>query len=296
MSQRSYRPRTEKHERRLAIRGIEHCVHEWGTQGNPLIVLLHGWGDCGATFQFLVDELRQPSFIVAPDWRGFGDSEHNAGAYWFPDYLADLDALLEHYSPDAPAVLVGHSMGGNVAALYAGVRPDRVAALVNAEGFGLPDSIPASAPENYRRWLRACRARRSHPGYADADALVEKIKAGSPALSDERARFVAACWARGTPRLHLKADMAHRWPNAVLYRRAEALACWREITAPTLLIYGKETAFADAAAAWQQDGSRPVPQAVVQGVPGAGHMLHFEQPAALAAAIEAFLGENVRGL
>ena len=56
--------------------------------------------------------------------------------------------MIAVFSPNQPVNLLGHSMGGNIASLYAGVRPDRVATLINVEGFGLPDSDPerSSAP------------------------------------------------------------------------------------------------------------------------------------------------------
>jgi len=115
----------------LHLRGLDYRVHEWGDPQDPALIMLHGWGDCGASFQFTVDELQRDWYVVAPDWRGFGDSAHNDGAYWFPDYVADLDALLAALAVPEPCRLVGHSMGGNVAALFAGAFPDRVSGLVN---------------------------------------------------------------------------------------------------------------------------------------------------------------------
>ena len=149
-----------------AIRGINYVVNTWGNADDPLLVYLHGWGDTGSTFQFVVDELRQRWFVVAPDWRGFGRSSVATGAattaYWFADYLADLDHLLKHYSPSKSVRLVGHSMGGNVAGLYAGAMPERVQSFVNIEGFGLPDSDPDAAPDRYRRWIDSYCGQRYH--------------------------------------------------------------------------------------------------------------------------------------
>jgi pimeloyl-ACP methyl ester carboxylesterase len=105
-----------------AIRGLDYHCRIWGNPRAPIIVLLHGFQDVSASWQFTVDALQGDWFIVAPDWRGYGLTQWSgADAYWFPDYLGDLDALLDEFSLDAPVNLVGHSMGGNVGGLYAGV-------------------------------------------------------------------------------------------------------------------------------------------------------------------------------
>lgn len=287
-----YRPRIERRTRRLAIRGVDYHVQEWGERHWPTLIMLHGWGDCGASFQFTVDALRHDWHVIAPDWRGFGDSGHNAQAYWFPDYLADLDALLAGLEIGEPCTLIGHSMGGNVAGLFAGVFPERVAAFINIEGFGLPDSDPNDAPVRYRKWIESGRARREHPGFDNLKPLVSRIRQRSPHLDAARARFIAGLWAARSAdgRWHLKADIAHRWPNPVLYRLAEARACWRRITAPVLLISGAQTEFREAASRWHAHAATDdYVNARGVTVGNAGHMVHFEQPQALAAEIEAFL-------
>ncbi len=81
----------------VPLRGVRYHLYVWGEAlpaEAPTLLCLHGWGDLGASFQFLADVLPADWRILAPDWRGFGRSQHNVGPYWFPDYLADLDALL----------------------------------------------------------------------------------------------------------------------------------------------------------------------------------------------------------
>ena len=275
---------------------MDYSVNEWGNREAPLLYLLHGWGDAGGTFQFLVDELERDWFVVAPDWRGFGNSRFRAESYWFPDYVADLDALLEIYSPDTPARLVGHSMGANVAGLYAGVMPERVSAFVNVEGFGLADSKPENAPANYRRWIEAGREMRGYASYRSYEELVPKILKRSPRMAPDRALFVARTWARETDNgIELRADPAHKLPNAVQYRRAEALACRAAATARVMIVTGAESDFHAAAKPWldeeQDRHSYRVSESVV--IPGAGHMVHFEQPRRLAEAVEAFLSPDL---
>jgi pimeloyl-ACP methyl ester carboxylesterase len=271
------------------LRGVDYHVNEWGDPLDPLIILLHGWGDCGATFQFVVDALEHDWFVIAPDWRGFGlsaEGRNGTAAYWFPEYLADLDALLAIYSPDAAVSFVGHSMGANVAGLYAGVMPERVAAFVNVEGFGLPDADAAAAPANYRRWIEVGRKIEPYSTYETYEALAARIARRNPGVRPDRALFIARHWATEdvTGTVRLRADPAHKLPNAVLYRRSEAEACWSRISARVLRVCGADSEFAAAAAAWVPGRDWPT-----EVIAGAGHMVHFEQPERLAALLESFL-------
>ncbi len=290
-----YQPRRDLREVRLSIRGIDYRICEWGKPDRAPVFYLHGWGDAASTFQLVADELDDEHRIVAPDWRGFGLSGRAGSAYWFPDYLADLDALLEAYSPDDPVTLVGHSMGANVAGLYAGSLPDRVAAFVNIEGFGLAPTDPATAPENYRRWIERGRAGERFASYASYEELARRLMHRNDRLTLERALFVAEQWASQDNEgvVRLRADPAHKLPNAVLYRREEAEACWRAVTARVLLVTGAETDFKPAVKSWlDPDPERhPFHGAPTEVVPDAGHMVHFDAPDQLAAILRRFLAE-----
>jgi pimeloyl-ACP methyl ester carboxylesterase len=166
------------------IRRLRYHVRHWPGDPARRIVLLHGWMDVSASFQFLVDALAGNWDVYAPDWRGYGLTDWgHSDCYWFPDYIADLEALLEAFHADAAVNLVGHSLGGNVAALYAGIRPERVARLVNLEGFGLAATTPDQAPGRYRRWLDELHAPPSLKPYADFDALADRLQKGNPRLS-----------------------------------------------------------------------------------------------------------------
>ena len=287
-SAQAYSPVQHGRRREFDIRGARYSVTEWGDPGAPLFLFLHGWADTGSTFQFVVDALAGDWHIVAPDWRGFGRSTTSAASYWFPDYLADLHELLKLYSPGQPARLVGHSMGANVAALYAGTMPERVRAFVNLEGFGLTDSDPADAPARYRDWIRAGERNPAFSIYADRHALANRIAKRNPGMMPAHAAFVASEW--GTEladgRLGLRADPLHKLPNPVLYRRAEAEACWRAIEADVLFVTGGASDharhFGD-----QELTSRLGGDTV--SIDGAGHMLHFDAPTELASIIELFL-------
>lgn len=283
-----YSPVQRSLRREFDIRGARYSVTEWGDPGAPLFVFLHGWADTGSTFQFVVDALQADWHVVAPDWRGFGRSTVAGASYWFPDYLADLDELLNIYTPERPARLVGHSMGANVAALYAGAMPERVQAFVNVEGFGLMDSDPSDAPGRYREWLKAAQGNATFSVYSDWQALTTRIAKRNPHMDPALAEFVASEWGIELEdgRVSLRADPLHKMPNPVLYRRAEAEACWRMITADVLLVTGGAS---DHARYFGAANQAHCPGDSAVSIEKAGHMLHFEAPAELAAEIEAFL-------
>jgi len=288
-----YQPRRVPRHETLVIRDLEHHVTRWGDDRAPPIVLLHGWMDTGETFQFLIDELDDRYSFVAPDWRGFGRSAWESHGYWFPNYLADLDALLDLVSPGVPATVIGHSMGGNVASLYAGVRPQRVGRLINIEGFGLPRTEAERAPERYAQWLDQLKENPSFAGYATAEQLAGFLVRRNPRIAAERAAFIANSWTRETPggQRAIRHDPRHKMVNPVIYRREEAAACWSRISAPMLLLLAEHSEFLGRLG---DEGSTQALQQIfqtarIETVPGVGHMMHHEQPAEVALRIGAFL-------
>jgi pimeloyl-ACP methyl ester carboxylesterase len=292
---------TPSRSAQLSIRGLRHHVREWGSAAAPKLFLLHGWMDVSASFQFTVDELERDWFVIAPDWRGFGLSEWSDQGYWFPDYLSDLDHLLNHYAADQPARIAGHSMGGIIAGLYAGVRPERVRRLVLAEGFGLPPTNPDQAPERYGRWLAQNRDPPRLKPYRTFDQVAQRLRANNPRLTEERARYLAQHWAAERPdgSIHLRADPRHKMVNPILYRAEEAMACWRRIAAPVLWLWGDESGLAKLAGVdgGELDGYRACYASLAEKtITAAGHMMHLDQPAAFAQAIEDFMGNDDQDL
>jgi pimeloyl-ACP methyl ester carboxylesterase len=286
--------RPPRHETR-DFRGLPHHLIRWGPDSGDPVLFLHGYADAAATFQFVADELAPTLPVVAIDWRGFGHSARApGGCYWFPDYYADLEAFIDALCPQGPARVVGHSMGANVAMIYAGVRPARVRALVNLEGFGLPRTTPDQAPGRVGKWLDQLAGAAEFGDYADVAELAGRIQKRNPRLSRERAEWVAACWSAPKPGggVRLLADPAHRLVNPYLYRREEMEACWRRIEAPVLLVLGDQS---ELVARLGLEGGietfRPLVRNLrIERVAGAGHMLHHEEPRAVARLIESFLG------
>ena len=266
-------------------------------------MLLHGWMDVGASFQFLVDALAREWYAIAPDLRGFGRSAWQAQGYWFHDYFADLEALLAHFLGDAPARIVGHSLGGNIAMGYAGVRPSRVSRLVSLEGFGIPAEAPDVAPRKVAKWLDAIARPRGFKTYESLEAVADKLQSKNARLPRDKAEFLAAQWAAAFPdgRAELVSDPRHKLPFPHVYRMDEIYAIWRDITAPVLWVAAEDSEIprwlashpeGEAGADGLEEVRRRiahVPGATLATVSDAGHMLHHDQPQQVAALIEPFL-------
>ncbi len=288
-----YVPRRAPEALELTLRGLRHHVTRWPGEDPEPVFLLHGWMDTGDTFQFLVDALPDRRTCIAPDWRGFGRSEWPAEGYWFPDYYADLEALIDHYAPGRPVTLVGHSMGGNIATMYAGIRPERVRRVVSIEGFGLLRTDPGQAPGRYREWLDQVREPPRFASFPSFEAFVHLLVRRNPRLAPERAAFVAAAWTERRPdgSVVVRSDPAHKRVNPVLYRREEAEACWHQIEAPLLYVVAEQSDFLPrhGADAQPENVARLIRRLEPCRIPDAGHMVHHDRPELLAQVIEAFL-------
>jgi pimeloyl-ACP methyl ester carboxylesterase len=287
----------------LPLRGLPYHVLQWGepAPGKTPLVMVHGWMDVAASYQFVVDALHADHWVIAPDWRGFGKTlVPGADHFVFADYLGDLDFLLDHYAPGQAVNLVGHSMGGNIAMLYAGVRPERVRRLVNLEGFGMPRTVPAQSPGRYARWLDELKSlhlgQREMRGYASLEDVARRLMKTNPRLGTDKARWLAQHWAslNTQGQWQILGQAAHRLPSAQLYRVDETQEVFKCISAPTLCV---EAVDSDMGGFWKgaysleefHERLQAVPHVEVARIDQAGHMLHHDQPEQVAALIERFI-------
>lgn len=306
MIESMYQVQRESQSLWVPLRGCRYHVRQWGTPtpGATPLVLAHGWMDVAASWQFMVDAFSKAFVnqrpIIAMDWRGYGLTESpTTDSYWFPDYLADLDALLDTLSPDQAIDLVGHSMGGNVVMMYAGTRPERIRRLVNLEGFGMPVTRPAQAPGRMGQWLDELKAQRAGHNdlkpYADAAGVAARLMKTNRRLSQDKADWLAQHWARPGPdgQWRILGDAAHKVINPYLYHVDEALEMYRRISAPVLAVEATD----DSLGQWWKgrytlaeyhQRLQAVPQLEKAVIPDAGHMLQHDQPGHLARLIEAF--------
>lgn len=286
------------HSEFIQLRGVRTHVRRWGTADAPQLFLLHGWMDVSASFQFLVDACARDWQVIAPDWRGFGKTQWNNHSYWFPDYIADLDAMLTHYSPNAPARLVGHSLGGNAACLYAGIRPERVAAVATLEGFGLHASDPADAPVRYANWLEQVRSGPVYNRYSDRAELAARLRSVNPRLDATQAAFLAKHLGevreQDSGKIVVAADPYHKLASPILYRLDDAKACWRQVTAPVLWVAARDSFIMKSFSGVVGEAEyleriacfRDIRTAMVDD---AGHNMHHDQPGQVAQLVEDFL-------
>ena len=287
----------------IKLRQLNYHVREWGTPrpGQLPLFMVHGWMDVSASFQFVVDAMKEDRHIIAPDWRGFGLTDvGEVDSFWYPDYLADLDALIDHFQPEGQIDLLGHSMGGTIVSMYAGVRPERIRKLINLEGFGMAASRPTQAPGRYAKWLNQIKSLRNGGiglrSYPDAEAVADRLIRTNPRLSSDKAQWLAQYWAKENADglLDILGHPAHKIVNPYLFRVDEMLAIYRNISAPVLNVEASQN---DLEKWWEGKYSLDEFHERLQSIAdlrsvtiaAAGHMVHHDQPLALAQHIEAFL-------
>jgi pimeloyl-ACP methyl ester carboxylesterase len=302
----------------VRIRTHQYHLREWGTPlaGVASLVMVHGWMDVAASFQFVVDALEGTALvgrhIIAPDWRGYGLTHHvnnpdkrcmgsDTDNYWMPDYMADLDFLIDHVTPDAPVDLLGHSLGGNVVMSYAGVRPERIRKLVNLEGFGMPETQAAQASKRYAQWFDHLKshdkgemAMRAYPALS---GVASRLMKTNPRLSQVKADWLAQHWSarNAAGEYEILGDPAHKIVNANLSRLEETLALYQRISMPVLAVEASD----DSMTGWYKgrytladyhERLKNVPDVRIERIEDAGHMLHHDQPEQLAALLAGFIG------
>jgi pimeloyl-ACP methyl ester carboxylesterase len=289
-----YQPRRRARERVLNVRGVATLLREWGDEAAPPLVLLHGARDTGASFQFVVDALAGEWHVIAPDWRGNGGSAWTPGSYWQAEFVADLDALLEAVLPGRAVTLVGHSMGGNIASLYAGTRPGRVERLVMLDALG---GLLREAPEADEVLRLMLASRHLKPGhvYPSTDDLAVRLLRRNRRLDPAKARFLAAAFALETPHgFTWRGDPSFGpFPSRAcppLFEADHWGALWRHITAPVLLVHSTDPR-PRAPLSNADEAERRFAyfaDLTVIAAPDTGHNVHHDAPEFVAGRIEEF--------
>ena len=272
--------------------GLRLHYADWGNEGAPAVILVHGGRDHCRSWDVIARSLQPHFHVVAPDLRGHGDSDWaKGGSYPLTEYVYDLTRLVRTIEA-SQVILIGHSMGGMVSLIYSGSFPEQVSALAVLDGVTvLPDAQRPPAHERVTKWIGQLdrlhdRAPRRYRTIEDAAAQMVTY---NKRLSRELALHLATHGARQNE------DGSYSWKFDP-YQRVTApqrlwsddhVALWSRIACPTLLLNADESFLTAARAAGLE---RYFPRARIETISGAGHWLHHDRPREVLGAIRRFLG------
>jgi pimeloyl-ACP methyl ester carboxylesterase len=268
---------------------------DWGNTDAPPLILLHGGRDHCRNWDWVARRLCRDWHVIAPDLRGHGDSEWSKSAnYSMAAYVYDLAQLI-HQLKLAPVTIVGHSLGGSITIRYAGVYPENVKRLVAIEGLGRSpkqqaESAAKPMAEKMREWIEQQReaAGRQPRRYKSIEEALARMQEQNKHLTAEQARHLTL---HG---VNQNEDGTFTWkfdnfvrvwlPYDMPYADVEAL--WRNITCPSLLVYGKESWASDP----RNDGrAQHFRDAKVVSLAGAGHWVHHDKLETFMSLVEPFI-------
>ncbi len=251
----------------ITINGATLHYEERG-EGRP-ILCTHATPASGVFYRPQLDAFGERYRVISLDLRGHGESEKPEGAYPIAGVLTDYEALIEAFGL-APLVLMGCSIGGIVAQLYALAHPDDLRGLVL---IGSPDSVRGRDVAGFKRRI-------ADVGW---DGEIEDLL-GKQLHPDAPAELVG--WARaeyGKTPLHVRT--AEEEALATVHH-PERMA---EIRVPTLLVYGE--AEEDRIASKMRAMAEVMGDARIHEIAGAAHYPNLEQAETFNPILEAFLAE-----
>lgn len=271
------------------VNGLKLFVHRFvDPKAEPsglTILLLHGIFDAGSTWELVAEPLAGRGHeVLAPDLRGFGKSDWLApgGYYHFPDYVADVSALVDEINPKRLSV-VGHSMGGTIAALFAATSGERVERLALLEGIGPPAMPKEVAPDRMMSWLKDLRriARMPRPLSSMEDA-VGRLAASNPRVPYERLLTRAPLLTRINKEGQLvwAYDPLHKTMSPMSFRLDEFGEFLKRIGCPALFVGGGVLGWHVPDEAERLAQIRQIAHVELEN---AGHMMHWTVPEKLSA-------------
>jgi pimeloyl-ACP methyl ester carboxylesterase len=263
-------------------------VLERNPSGSPAVLFLHGWLDHAHSHDWLRDALDPALRTIAVDFRGHGESAHAPGGlYHLTDYLVDVDFTLAALGVER-VHLVGHSLGGTVALLYAAARPDRVLSVTSIESLGPSGGEPDQRTvQRLRGFLADLHRRPLRRTYASVDEAAARLRANNSSLCEEVALHLArhgTCEVNGG--LTFTFDPAHRRRFGTTLDEGQLLALFGAVQCPVQIIEGTSgLSFDDVQMKLRLRALRAAGPLTVKG----GHHLHLDAPEQVARLIEAFI-------
>ena len=277
------------------INGKRLAIYRWGSPRKPPLLLIHGWMDSAACFDDVAQSLSAHYHVVGFDLHGFGRSSHTPlkTGYHFHAHLADVYAVITQVLKAEKVTVFGHSMGGNIAMYFTGMFPELVKQLVCVEGWGLPDGDRAETVAKFRKWVLSSADATKPRTYKKLSDYLERLGKSAPRATVATLKRQSSHLVRKTRDGYvLRADVAHFKSEPDVYSAADFERFVAAVSCPTLLIYGSETAYS-----WGH-GLLKKTQALLRGrhkietIDGAGHMMHYEAPAALAGVVQEWLNPS----
>ena len=267
---------------------------DWGTEGKPVLILVHGTRDHARSWDWIARALRDDFHVYALDLRGHGNSAWAPGAlYSLQEHIFDLTVFADIIGA-YPIRLIGHSLGAMVSLYFSGTYPEKVATLVAIEGVGVgPLGSPQKpAPDRMRDWIEKTRHVEEHNSrsYANLAAAVARMKEANPFLSNEVAEHLTL---HGT-NWNADGSLVWKFDN---YTRVippfglsldEAIQILGQITCPTLLFWGRQSFARDPD---EDPQAAAIRNKTIVKVDRAGHWLHHDQLALFLRETKGFLAK-----
>lgn len=276
----------QRRDYRLSASGLSLQVTEWGSATAQPVVMLHGIRGYGETFAGVAQALQPQCRIIALDQRGRGQSDWDPARNYYTDtYVADLAALVDTLGLDR-FDLLGHSMGGINAIVYAARHPTRVRRLVIEDaGPGAFEASPgatrirkelATTPERFDSWEAASEfMRRLRPSVTE-EARQQRLRS---MLKPVETGGYTWCYDH--------AGIAATRLNPDLSRVVDLLPCVQAIACETLVLRGARTDYLQAEMLVQMQ--RINPRITGLDIPNAGHYIHDDQPGLFNQAVREYL-------
>lgn len=271
---------------------------EWGDPEAPPIILVHGGRDQKRSWDRVAARLGQSYRVIAHDLRGHGESDWvSDGDYAGMDHVFDLVSLVGHLKLDR-FILIGHSLGGNIALRYAGLYPQSLKKLVALEGLGpspkmLAERKKLPVTKRLTDWVeqRQALSDRAPRIMENLEAAKARMKAAFTHLPDDLIHHLTETGiktnADGTVSWAYDPAGMGRSPADIPYE--DFVHLWSQITCPTWLVYGADSWASNPA----EDGrAKPFQNAAVTVIEKAGHWLHHDQFEDFMSQLEGFLGNS----
>ena len=268
-------------DRFVTVNGLRIHYLDWGSEGKPPLIMLHGIGRVAHTFDHIASHFVPNYHVMAVDMRGHGDSDWDPkGAYLVEDYTKDIEGMAEQLRL-RNITIWGNSTGGRVAQVFAGLHPELVSAVISED---VGPERPTQVAESVTRQLEQEDAK----GWASEDELLAQLKSSNSRTPEEILRSYAHYGSKRRP------------DGRVIWKRDPAIGngfvpteLWRfvrQIKSPIIYVVGGRSTIVPAST--QEELKTALPQAQIVTIPGVGHYPSEENTQAYLAIVDKFLASK----